>query len=77
MGTYVRAQGGWHIAACGFYGITERERQANARLIAAAPAMLEALEAVDAERADMMITSRLQYALRKVAKALAQAKGEA
>lgn len=44
---------------CGVHGRTSEEVWANARLIAAAPLLLEALQIMEAEKADYMIRNNL------------------
>lgn len=75
---------GWHVADCAMEDLSYRESNANARLIAAAPDLLEALELIVMERAwyrserpeGYNIEDRLNAWEETARAAIAKAKGE-
>lgn len=65
----------WTPKHCG-NGVTETYREANARLIAAAPELLEALIAITTVRCDGMDPTPINEAYEKADAAIAKATGE-
>lgn len=65
----------WTPNHCG-NGVTETYREANARLIAAAPELLEALIAITTVRCDGMDPTPINEAYEKADAAIAKATGE-
>ena len=87
-GCHCDANDGWQVAEVGFYSssvdgelveLDDEVRRSNMRLIAAAPDLLEALEAFinyDAEKEGDVSLTDCQWIWDKAADAIAKAKGE-